>query len=140
MITGVGTAFPNDPKAVGARPTYRLRCPINSGGWYRAVDDFIPILPSRAHLPHAPLDRLPGFCNEKTLLHVVDHGGKLVHRHGEAQRRAGDKGPGGNVEHPENGPRVGRIDLEEREFHDGSAASAEMNGLRRFCKQEFKKD
>jgi len=25
MITGDGTAFPNDSKAVGARPTYRLR-------------------------------------------------------------------------------------------------------------------
>jgi len=24
MITGDGTAFPNDPKAVGARPTYRF--------------------------------------------------------------------------------------------------------------------
>lgn len=25
MINAVGTAFPNDPKAVGACPTYRLR-------------------------------------------------------------------------------------------------------------------
>src|SRR5574341_518914 len=76
-------------------------------------------------LPQALPDRLPGFRDEETLIHIGDHGGKFVHRDREAQRRSGYVRPCGDVEHPEHGPWArGRI-FEVWVLHNRAAAGAE---------------
>ena len=42
----------------------------------------------------------------------------------------GTEGPGGNIKHPKNSPRVGRIHLEEREFHDEACSQRRKGNTR----------